>query len=265
MLISTIHDVTKRVMNEKRLAEALDTLERQATELARSNEELEQFAYVASHDLRQPLRQISSYITLLDRRYSSNFDEDAREFIGFAREGAARMDHLIVDLLEYSRIGRKSYPMKPSSLATLLIEAQQNLILSLEDTKGKIETDIPVDLPPIVCDSIEITRLMQNLIGNAIKYHTLDRPPVVRVSARTVDNNVELSVSDNGIGIAAEHFDRIFGIFQRLHGSGEYEGTGIGLAVCKKIVDHHKGKIWLKSTVGVGTTFYILLPITNEE
>jgi signal transduction histidine kinase len=235
-------------------------LERQLVhqELARSNAELEQFAYVASHDLREPLRQVSSYVTLLERRYAAVLDDDARAFIGFARDGAKRMDSLILDLLDYSRIGRHERPMVPVELAAVLAEAVGNMGVAIEDAGARV--DLPSELPLLRGDYVELVRLFQNLISNAVKYRDAKRPLVVTVSVQCDGLYWLITLADNGIGIAPEHFERIFRIFQRLHGHGEYEGTGIGLASCKKIAEHHGGRIWLDSTPDQGSAFTVALP-----
>lgn len=256
-------DITDRKEAGERLAAAHRQLEEQAHDLARSNGELEQFAYVASHDLRQPLRQVASYVTLLEREYSDKLDDDGRTFIAFARSGAERMDRLIVDLLEYSRIGRKSNPMTPLALADVLAEAAGNLSVELQERRGSIDI-APTDLV-LQGERSELMRLFQNLISNALKYCPNDRPPHVRVGIEAKDGQALITVEDNGIGIKEEFFERIFGIFQRLHGRQEYEGTGIGLAVCKKIVDHHKGRIWLDSVVDQGTRFHVALPLGDAS
>ncbi|TAN49578.1 MAG: hypothetical protein EPN26_11115 [Rhodospirillales bacterium] len=237
-----------------------DITERQSLDddLKRSNAELEQFAYVASHDLREPLRMVNSFVSLLDRRYSDKLDDQAREFIAFARDGAMRMDRLICDLLEYSRIGRKGKPFAQVDMNEAIGEAVLNLKALNDSLDGEIE--IAPDLPSIPGDHDELVRLFQNLIGNALKYHAPDRKPLVRLSASKLRSHWIVKVEDNGIGIAKEHLERIFGIFQRLHSHQEYEGTGIGLAICKKICDRHKGRIWAESVPGQGCTFYVSLP-----
>ncbi len=227
-------------------------------DLARSNAELEQFAYVASHDLREPLRQVSSYMSLLERRCGEKLDADAREFIGFARDGARRMDALILDLLDYSRIGRRDTAPGPVDLASVIAEAKGNLGVALAEAGATVEA---VGAMPIVTGSREaLVRLFQNLIGNAVKYRDPERPPVVKVTSVWEGGQWVITVTDNGIGIAPEHFDRIFGIFHRLHPQGRFEGTGIGLAICKKIVEYHRGRIWVDSTPGQGSAFHVSLP-----
>lgn len=247
-------DVTERVAG----AEAL---RRTSADLARSNAELEQFAYVVSHDLRQPLRSVASFLTLLERHLDGALDEDACEFLDFARSGAQRMDRLIVDLLEYSRIGRKVRPMEPVALGDVTDEAMLNLGAALAESQAQVTVDTP--LPTVTADRVELVRLLQNLIGNAIKYRAAGRPATVRVTAAEEAESWRISVADNGIGIAPEHQERIFGIFQRLHGRDEYEGTGIGLAVCRKIAEHHRGRIWVESEPDRGSTFHVTLPHTG--
>jgi light-regulated signal transduction histidine kinase (bacteriophytochrome) len=230
---------------------------RQAEELKRSNAELEQFAYIASHDLREPLRMVNSYLSLLQRRYGDKLDQDAKEFIGYARDGGVRMDRLILDLLEYSRVGRRSKPMAPTPLGDVIATACHNLEVAIAE-RGTI-LHIPSDLPVVQADSNELTRLLQNLIGNAIKYCAPETAPEITIEWTDEPDHWCFDIRDNGIGIAPEHFDRIFMVFQRLHSRGEYEGTGIGLAVCRKIVEHHGGRIWLTSEPGKGSTFHFTL------
>lgn len=227
-------------------------------DLARSNAELEQFAYIASHDLRSPLRQVSSYVSLLERRYGDKLDADAREFIAFAHDGAVRMDQLVVDLLEFSRIGRNAKPVELVALSEVVNEACANLHSNITDANGRV--DIVGTLPMIKCDPSDLVRLLQNLIGNAIKYSLPERPPVVTVSAMTGPMNHVMTIRDNGIGIEEIYHDTIFGVFKRLHTPDKYEGTGIGLAICKKIVDQHHGRIWVESNDGEGTAFHVELP-----
>ncbi|MBI3444057.1 MAG: PAS domain S-box protein [Magnetospirillum sp.] len=227
-------------------------------DLDNSNRELEQFAYVASHDLREPLRMISSYMGLLDRRYQNVLDADGRDFLEFAREGARRMDKMVLDLLEFSRVGRIGDPQVPIALDDVLETALANLKLVIEDAGAQISvTDA---LPVIEGSHGEMVRLFQNLIGNAIKYRSPDRRSAITIAAERLPGQWRISVSDNGIGIAPEYSERIFDIFQRLHTRNEYEGTGIGLAVCRKIVERHGGRIWVESSLGDGATFHFTLP-----
>lgn len=245
LLMSLIHDITERCIAE-------EALRGKTRELERSNAELEAFAYVASHDLRQPLRVISSYLTLLERGMGKSLDDEARECIDFARDGAQRMDRLIVDLLEYSRVGRKAKPFRPVPLDEPLRLALLNLEVAVQDAGATVTVEGPGGgaLPAVAGDDNELMRLFQNLIGNAVKYREPGRPPVVRVTVALNRQGgapaVCVDIRDNGIGIAAEDRDRVFGIFQRLHRRDEYEGTGVGLAVCKKVVEHHGGRLWVE-------------------
>jgi signal transduction histidine kinase len=248
----------ERERSEKRLSEALETMNALATELERSNADLESFAYIASHDMRQPLRQISSYVTLIGNLYNDKLDDTGREFILFAQKGAKRMDALIVGLLEYSRIGRRERPTALVDLNMALADVVRMLTATIEESDAKIL--VQEGLPTINGDLVEVERLFQNLIGNALKYRATDRLPVVEVSSRRENGYWTISVSDNGIGIDPAHFERIFGIFQRLHGAEKYEGTGIGLSVCKKIAEHHGGRLWVESRPGRGSVFHVSFP-----
>jgi signal transduction histidine kinase len=230
-------------------------------DLKRSNEDLEQFAYVASHDLQEPLRMVTNYLQLLQERYKGRLDQNADDFIGFAREGAERMQVLITDLLQYSRVGTKPKEFRPAETDKVLKDSLSNLKVAIDETRAKITHD---PLPIVVGDPIQLTQLFQNLIGNAIKFHG-EQPPAIHVSAAQKDGVWEFSVRDNGIGIAAKDFERIFIIFQRLHARKKYAGTGIGLAVCKKIVERHGGRIWVASEPGKGTTFYFSIPAKAES
>ncbi|MBF0354661.1 MAG: PAS domain-containing protein [Alphaproteobacteria bacterium] len=227
-------------------------------ELRRSNAELEQFAYAASHDLREPLRMVSSFVSLLEKRYAGKLDQEAREFIGFARDGAKRMDALISGLLNYSRTGQSREPFQRVDLAQTLQEALLNLKATIEACRGQIE--IETALPTVMGDWSELVRLFQNLVSNGLKYHAPDQTPVVRIGAERAGGEWVITVSDNGIGIAPEQHERIFRIFQKLHTPSQYEGAGIGLAVCKKIVEQHQGRIWVESQPGNGSRFSFTLP-----
>lgn len=251
LLLSLVHDITQR----RRAEEAL---QQQAAELERSNAELEAFAYVASHDLRQPLRTINSYLGLLEHDLAGGLNEDTREYMAFCRDGAQRMDRLIVDLLEYSRVGRKAKPFAAWPAGEVVRTALDNLELSIAEVSATVT--VAPDLPTLWGDGNELIRLFQNLIGNAVKYRAPDRPPVVEVACAREGRRWHFTVRDNGIGIAPEHLERVFGIFQRLHRRDEYEGTGIGLAVCKKIVEHHGGRIWVESEPGQGSSFHVTFP-----
>ena len=222
----------------------------------RSNSELQQFAYVASHDLQEPLRAIESYVELLARRYRGRLDDDADEFIGFVVEGVERMLSLINDLLLYSRVGTRIEPHKPTPAREALDGALENLRAAIEESGAVIECG---DLPIVVANAAQLVQVFQNLIGNAIKFRG-DEPPHVVISAEKTGNEWVFCVSDNGIGIAPEHFDRIFQAFERLHSRDKYPGSGIGLAVCKKIVERHGGRIWVESRLGEGSKFCFTLP-----
>lgn len=245
------HDINERIKAEKRL-------EAQAAELARSNADLEQFAYVASHDLREPLRQVASYVSLLEKRYGDRLDDDGRDFIAFARDGAARMNQLVIDLLDFSRIGYTTDPREPVPLAKCVQEACANLESRIHETGAAIQC--ADDLPVVVGTAGEINRLFQNLIGNALKYRAPDRAPVIAVTAEREGPDWVITIADNGIGIERQYFDKIFGIFQRLHTRDKFDGTGIGLAICKKIVERMGGRIWVESFPGKGSLFHIALP-----
>jgi PAS domain S-box-containing protein len=249
---AVLRDVSER-------ARAEDALARQAEELARSNAELEQFAYVASHDLQEPLRMVSSYTQLLARRYRDRLDDDAREFIGYAVDGVNRMQALIADLLAFSRVGNRG-GFEPTELDRVLGRALANLQAAVEETGASVSAD---PLPTVVGDPVQLGQLLQNLVGNAVKFRG-ESPPRVHVSAERVGGEWRLGVHDNGIGIEPEYAERIFVIFQRLHGRDEYPGTGIGLAICKKIVERHGGRIWVESRPGRGSTFYFTLPARDE-
>jgi signal transduction histidine kinase len=229
-------------------------LKQRTTELIRSNNELEQFAYVASHDLQEPLRMVTSYVQLLEERYKDKLDEDAKEFIAFAVDGTDRMRNLIHSLLEYSRVN-KIRPYEKINLNHLL----ELILLDLKNQIQQSNTLIKVDeLPTINGDPLLISQLFQNLISNALKF-THSKNPEIHISSKKTDNEYLFSISDNGIGISKEYSDKIFIIFQRLHTKDKYPGTGIGLAICKKIVEQHGGKIWLKSELGKGSTFYFTI------
>jgi signal transduction histidine kinase len=254
-ILGTVQDITER-------RQADESLRHQAEELARSNTELEQFAYVASHDLREPLRMIASFVDLLGRRYGDRLDQDGLDFIAFAREGAARMDRLVLDLLDYSRIGRICKPMQTVDLGVLTDRVVRALTLKIAESGADIVLPTP-PLPNVTGDPDELVRLLQNLIDNAIKYREPSRPVRVTVSAERHGGEVTIAVADNGIGIDPQYYDRIFGIFQRLHTRESFEGTGIGLAICKKIVERHGGRIWVNSVPGAGSTFFFTLPTAD--
>ena len=242
-------DITERKRSEERLA-------RQAGELARSNAELEQFAYVASHDLQEPLRMMASFAQLLAKRYKEQLDADADEFIDYIVEGAARMQRLINDLLTYSRVDRRGQEFAPTDCAAVVATACANLRAAIEECGAAIVAD---PLPVVMADATQLAQLFQNLLGNAIKFRG-DTPARVHTGAERRGNEWLFWVRDNGIGIEPQYVERIFLIFQRLHGRGQYPGTGIGLAIVKKIVERHGGRIWVESEPGKGSVFYFTLP-----
>ena len=233
-------------------------LEESAAALQQSNEDLAQFAYVASHDLQEPLRMVSSYLQLIERRYTEVLDDAGREFIGFAVDGAKRMKNLIHALLEYSRIGTGAQKMGEVPLEDVLGDVFKVLKLLIEETSAKIEVG---ELPAVHCDRIQMAQLFQNLISNAMKFCHEKRPEIEISACRAEgDKGWEVSVRDNGIGIEPDYLERVFVIFQRLHSREEYAGTGIGLALCKRIAERHRGKIWVESELGQGTTFSFSIP-----
>ncbi|MCC7184729.1 MAG: PAS domain S-box protein [Acidobacteria bacterium] len=240
------------------LASVVDISSRKAAEeeLRQSNEELERFAYVASHDLQEPLRTVASYLQLLERRYRADLDDDAREFIDFAVAGARRMEQLIKDLLAFSRVGTQGGDIVPVDSDAVLKECIHILRAAIADSSATISGDT---LPRVMADPSQLQQLLTNLIGNALKFRG-DAPPLVHITARREGRFWRISIADNGIGIEPEYFERIFVIFQRLHSREAYPGTGVGLAICRKIVDRHGGRIWPESASGQGTTFHFTLP-----
>ncbi len=246
-------DFVRDISERKRAEEAL---KRNAEELKRSNSELEQFASVASHDLQEPLRMVRSYTELLQKRYAGRLDADADDFIDFAVDGVTRMQRLIKDLLVYSRLGTRGETFQPADCETICDRVVGDLKPVIKESGGVV---VRGDLPTVMGDGPQIGQLFQNLIANAIKYRG-DNPPEVRVRAERQNGDWLISVNDNGIGIDPEYADRIFGIFQRLHGSVEYPGSGIGLAICKKIVERHGGRIWVEPSPEPGSRFFFTLP-----
>jgi len=229
--------------------------EARAQALARSNEELGRFAYVVSHDLQEPLRMMSSYATLLGRRYRGRLDADADEFIGYMVDGAARMKALIDEILAYSRVGTRGLKLQPVPAAAPLEAALANLKVQLEEASARVEADA---LPEVVADPTQLAQVFQNLIGNAIKFRSA-APPLIRVWAARQGDRWRLAVGDNGLGIPAGELERVFEVFQRLHSKEAYPGHGVGLAVCKKVVERHGGSIWAESGPGQGTTVHFTL------
>lgn len=252
--VTASRDELDREIERRRGAEA--RLRRSMTELERSNRELERFASIASHDLQEPLRMVASYTQLLERRYGDRLDDDAREFIEYAVDGAKRMQRLIADLLAFSRVQTRGKPFEAVDLNTVLAHARANLATAIEETDAVVMSD---RLPTVWGDQSQLISVFQNLIGNAIKFRR-DAPPRVHVSAQALGVEWKISVGDNGIGIDPQFHDRIFMVFQRLHGRDEVEGTGIGLSLCKRIIERHGGRIWVESSTGNGTTFGFTLP-----
>jgi signal transduction histidine kinase len=237
------------------LVEARQKLEESVAELGRSNADLQQFAYVASHDLQEPLRMVSSYTQLIARRYKGKLDADADEFIAFAVDGANRMQRLILDLLAYSRVNTAGRQFEPTAMETVLKAALNNLTNAVKESQAVITHD---PLPAVMGDDKQLAQLFQNLLSNAVKFGGA-QPPRIHISAKQTDGEWLFSVRDHGIGLDPQYADRIFVIFQRLHTRAEYPGTGIGLAICKKIVERHGGRIWVESELGKGATFYFTM------
>jgi light-regulated signal transduction histidine kinase (bacteriophytochrome) len=236
---------------ERKVAERTAELAERAKDLERSNMELQQFAYVASHDLQEPLRTIASFTQLLAKRYGDKLDDKAREFIAFAVDGSKRMQTLINDLLSFSRVGTQGRSLVPVSTDAVLDAVLKNLKRGIEESRAIITRD---PLPMVLADELQLSQILQNLIGNAIKFRR-NQAATVHIGAERTATGWNISVRDNGIGVAPEHNDRIFVIFQRLHTKTQYPGTGIGLAICKKIAERHGGRIWVEATPGGGSTF----------
>lgn len=246
---STVQDIRQRKKAEEKLKETL-------AELERSNVDLEQFAYAASHDLQEPLRMVSSYVQLLAKRYQGKLDSDADDFIEYVVDGASRMQGMINDLLVYSRVGRLEEPLKPVDCQAVLEQVLANLEAAIEESGAVVTHDT---LPEVSADTSQLVQLFQNLIGNAVRFRS-DEPLQVHIGAGRKDDQWLFWVRDNGIGIDPHYAERIFTIFQRLHPRSEYPGTGIGLAICKRIVEGHGGRIWVDSRLGKGATFYFTIP-----
>jgi two-component system, chemotaxis family, sensor kinase Cph1 len=262
-VFAAARDITERQKAEDAFRVYWESLEEQVEqrteELAKSNADLKQFAYVASHDLREPLRMITSFLQLLERRYNDQLDEDANEFIGFAVDGAKRLDTMIMDLLEYSRVANKEIQFSDVDLEEVIDQIRSNLNVLIEENSATINYDL---LPTIRSDENQMLILLQNLISNAIKYRS-DETPQIDISAGKEADKYVFSVKDNGIGIEPQHLERIFTIFNRLHTHEEYEGSGIGLSIAQRIVHQHGGEIWAESNPGKGSTFYFTIPKTN--
>lgn len=243
MFVGTIRDISDRKKAEE--------------ELLRSNEELERFAYIASHDLQEPLRMVANFTALLESEYQDQFDPQAKEYMGFIIDAAKRMQDLVSDLLEYSRIGYEEAGFADVDCNAHAVSALNNLREVIEETNAVVTIG---ELPIVQVNPVRFSRLLQNLIGNGIKYRNKERTPHITVSVDDKGSEWLFSVHDNGIGIESEYLEQIFIIFKRLHNRKEYKGTGIGLAVCKRIVESFDGKIWAESTPGMGSTFYFTIP-----
>ncbi|MBA9072375.1 two-component system CheB/CheR fusion protein [Flavobacterium gossypii] len=252
-MIGSLEDITERKVNEQRLKELNIQINKRVEELALSNAELEQFAYIASHDLQEPLRMITRFLSEIQRKYDDKLDDKGKEYIHYAVDGAHRMRNLILDLLEYSKVGKFDQEIEEIDLNTLIEEVTTYNEAFIKESKAVIKWD---NLPIINNRKTPLQLVFQNLIGNALKYHKTAIAPEIMITHEDMGNQWLFSVSDNGIGIDPMFNEKIFVIFQRLHAKNEYSGTGIGLAMCKKIIEGQGGRIWLKSEEGQGSTFY---------
>jgi light-regulated signal transduction histidine kinase (bacteriophytochrome) len=251
--VSAFIDVTQNKEAEIKMKELVNELER-------SNKELEQFAYVTSHDLKEPLRMISSFTQLLEKRYRGNLDQDADEFIEYIVDGVNRMHQLLDDLLEYSRITRGPQKYVRVDLEEVLDECYNNLKVAIHESNAVIDSD---PLPVVVANRTQMIQLFQNLISNAIKFRS-EKTPIIHITVYNNEDKHIFAVKDNGIGIDFKYQEQIFKVFQKLHSINEYDGTGIGLSLTKKIIQHHNGNIWVKSELGKGSTFFFTLPIISN-
>ena len=244
-----------------RIERARQRIQQRSAELARSNADLEQFAYVASHDLSEPLRKVTNFCQLLERQYADQLDDKARQYIAFMVDGAKRMQALINDLLDFSRVGRYHRALRPGRSRPRPDPGPRRTSRSRSPRPARVSST--TRCRPCPGDPTLLTALLQNLVGNAVKYRSPDRPPRIRISAEPQGDDWLLTVDDNGIGIEQQYADRIFTIFQRLHLRDQYGGTGIGLALCRKIVDFHRGRIWLAEKPEPGARFQLTLPVTQ--
>jgi light-regulated signal transduction histidine kinase (bacteriophytochrome) len=256
-LLATVKAFIRLRLAEERLQKANVELKRQTAELQRSNQELQQFAYVASHDLQEPLRMVTSYIQLLAKRYQGKLDATAEEFINYTVEGATRMQELITDLLDYSRVHTQGQPFVMTNCEEILTRILLLMRVKIEETRAVVTHD---PLPTVLADASQLGQVLQNLLSNALKFHGRGEPPCVHISAQLEGPYWVFKVQDSGIGIAPQFAERIFAVFQRLHTRREFSGTGIGLAICKRIVERHGGRIWVESEPGKGSTFSFTLP-----
>ena len=255
--VAQIENITQRKEQETVLQKLNEELALRANELMDSNKELERFAYIVSHDLQEPLRMVTSFLQLIEKKYGHQLDDKAREYISYAVGGAKRMKDLILDMLEFSRVSSSIIKYEQVDLLKTVEEVKLNLLPHIQNDNATI---IVGNLPKIKCIRSQMFQLMQNLIGNALKYKHRDREAIVEISSIEHDTEWEIKISDNGIGIDAKYFEKIFVIFQRLHTKSDYSGTGIGLAICKKIVDRHYGRIWVESELGKGSSFIFAIP-----
>ena len=258
LYIRSTWEILTRKRVETLLQRSEQGLKEYALSLEKSNKELENFAYVASHDLQEPLRKIGSFTELLARKYQDRLDEKAVVYIGYIVDGAHRMQILINDLLAFSRVTTKGREFAAVDCNGLLARVWRDLELAILESGARIKVD---ELPVVMADDVQLGQVFQNLIANAIKYRVQGKIPVIEVTAQQNDKDWLFAISDNGIGIEAQHFERIFQIFQRLHTREEYSGTGIGLALSKKIVERHGGRIWVESILGQGSTFFFTIPL----
>lgn len=252
--VVVFRDVSERLEAERRSSELME-------KLAQSNQDLQQFAYTVSHDLQEPLRMVSSYVQLIGRRLGGTLDDDMRDFVAYAVDGANRMSRMIADLVEFSRVESRAGPMAPVEGGRVIGDAVANLSLAIGDAGADVQVE--GDLPSLVGDASQLTRLFQNLIGNAVKFRAPERPPMIRIAARMADGMAEFTVADNGIGIPEDCHERIFQIFQRLHARERYDGSGIGLAIVRRIAERHGGRAWVESVPGEGSIFHVALPVAH--
>ncbi len=251
-----IRDITQRVQNEVALTELYDKLNKRAEELSQSNAELEKFAYIASHDLQEPLRMVTSFMSRLEYKYSDQLDDKAKQYIHFAVDGAARMQKIILDLLEYSKIGKKEYKYEEIDVNNLMEEVLQLNTSIINEKNALVTWD---KLPKIYGYKTPLLQLFHNVVNNSLKYQLADKKPLVKILVEEHIDHWQFSVHDNGIGIESQFLNKIFDMFQRLHQKEKYSGTGIGLAICKKIVESHEGKMWVESEEGAGSVFYFTI------